>query len=343
MGSLLFALAAGALLVATSATAHRHAPAHASFIGPYTGVAVGEQMRVGHKDNHASGDSHITSDSDEDYQGRFIYSFRVENGEVEGTGDGVYLKATWHLSGVNGKYGGFSCDPAVTGTPFRVSVSGFKLDNDLLVAFTLGGSEQNADYDCGAHFTGFSTTSRYLWESMLQTAEAQGAAEYFRINVAHPRLGHFTSHTTDENDTTSHVIDNTWDISITPPSTTKDDSGGGPAPSTAKRKGSGTDMCTIKGTPGNNVLRGTSKADVICGFGGNDVMYGAGGDDVIIGGPGNDKIDGGSGFDLLYGDAGNDSFTAKDGTRDTVVGGGGKDRGIVDKGKDVATGVEKLS
>jgi hypothetical protein len=76
---------------------------------------------------------------------------------------------------------------------------------------------------------------------------------------------------------------------------------------------------------------------------GNDVIYGASGDHVIIGGPGNDKIDGGSGFDLLHGDAGNDSFAAKDGARDTVVGGGGKDRGIVDKGKDVATGVEKLS
>jgi Ca2+-binding RTX toxin-like protein len=340
MASLLFALAVGALLVATSATAHRHA--HASVIGPYTGVAVGEQTRGGHQDNHQSGDSHITSDSDEDYQGRFSYSFRVENGEVDGSGDGVYLKTTWHLSGVNGKYGGFSCDPAVTGTPFRVSVTGFKLDNDLLITFDIGGTEQNANYDCGAHFTGFSTTSHYLWDSLFQTEEDQGAAEYFRINPAHPRLGHFTSHRTDENDTTSHVIDNTWDISITPPATTQDD-GGSPGPTTAKRKGPGTDMCTIKGTSGNNVLRGTSKADVICGFGGNDVISGAGGDDVIIGGPGNDKIDGGAGFDLLYGDAGNDTFAAKDGTRDIVVGGGGKDRGVVDKGKDVATGVEKVS
>jgi len=343
MGSVLLALAVGAMLVAASATAHRHAPGHASFIGPYTGVATGEQTRFGHSDNNQSGDSHITSDSDEDYQARFTFSFRVENGEVIGTGEGVYLATTWHLSGVNGKYGGFSCDPEVTGKPFQVTVVGFRLDNELLVEFSLANaSEQNDDYDCGARFTGYSTKSQFLYDSMLQTEDANGAAEYFRINAAQPRLGHLTSSKTEETDTTKHVINNTWDISITPPSTTKDDSGG-PGPSTAKRQGPGTEMCTIKGTAGNNVLRGTSKADVICGFGGNDVIYGGGGDDIIIGGPGNDKIDGGSGLDLLYGDAGNDSFAAKDGARDTVVGGAGKDRATVDKGKDAVTGVEKLS
>ncbi|MDX6386632.1 MAG: hypothetical protein QOD85_434, partial [Gaiellaceae bacterium] len=36
-------------------------------------------------------------------------------------------------------------------------------------------------------------------------------------------------------------------------------------------------------------------------------------------------------------------FTAKDGTRDEVIGGAGKDRAKVDKGKDVASGVEKVS
>jgi hypothetical protein len=339
MGSLLFALAVGALLVATSATAQRHAPARASFIGPYTGVAVGEQMRVGHKDKWWRPHHERLR---RDYQARFTYSFRVENGEVSGTGEGVYLKTTWHLSGVNGSNGGFSCDPVVTADPFHVEVTGYKLDNQLIVSFIPRALEKNEDYDCGAHFTGFATTSRYLLDSILQTADASGAAGYYVTNVAHPRLGHLTSHLVQETDTTKTVIDNTWDISITPPSTTKEDSGG-PGPSTAKKKGPGTEMCTIKGTSGNNVLRGTSKADVICGFGGNDVISGGGGDDIIIGGSGNDKIDGGSGFDLLYGDAGNDSFAAKDGTRDTVVGGGGKDRGIVDKGKDVATGVEKLS
>jgi Ca2+-binding RTX toxin-like protein len=53
------------------------------------------------------------------------------------------------------------------------------------------------------------------------------------------------------------------------------------------------------------------------------------------------SLDAGAGSDLLYGDAGNDSFAAKDGARDTLVGGGGKDRATVDKGKDVASGVEK--
>jgi Ca2+-binding RTX toxin-like protein len=343
MGSLLLALAVATLIVATSATAHRHAPAQQAFVGPYTGVATGEQTRVSHHDNGSSGDNHVTSDSDEDYQARFTYSFRVENGEISGTGEGVYLNATWHLSGVNGSNGGFSCDPEVTGDPFHVEVLGFRLDNQLVVSFYLANAKEvNADYDCGAHFTGFATTSQYLWDSMLQTSDANGAAENFIVNAAHPRLGHFTSHVTTETDTTKTEINNTWDISITPPSSTKDDSGG-PGPTTGKKKGPGTKMCTINGTPGNNVLRGTSKDDVICGFGGNDRITGGGGNDVIIGGPGNDTIDGGAGYDLLYGDAGNDSFTAKDGTRDELIGGAGKDRAKVDKGKDVTSGVEKVS
>ena len=343
LGSLLLLLGLGALVAATSATAHRHGRERAAFVGPYTGVATGEQTRVAHKDNKASGDSHVTSDSDEDYQARFTYSFRVENGEISGTGQGVYLTATWHLSGVNGKYGGFSCDPDVTGAPFHVEVVGFRLENQLVFTFNLANAkETNADYDCGAHFTGFATNSQYLWDSLIQTTDANGAAENFIVNADHPRLGHFTSHVTKETDTTKTVIDNTWDISITPPSSTKDDSGG-PAPTKAKKKGPGTQMCTINGTPGNNTLRGTSKDDVICGFGGNDTILGGGGNDIIVGGPGNDRIDGGAGYDLLYGDAGNDSFTAKDSTRDSVVGGTGKDRAKVDRGKDAVSGVEKIS
>jgi Ca2+-binding RTX toxin-like protein len=341
MGSLLLALGVGALVLATAAPALRHARDRSSFIGPYTGVATGEQLRSSHADNN-SASNHITSDSAETYQARFTYSFRVEKGEIAGTGQGVYTSATWHLSGENGKYGGFSCDPLVTADPFPVEIDGFKLDNELFVLFTVSASEENKDYDCGAHFTGFATKSYYLFDSMLDTEVADGAAGYFRTNAAHPQLGHFTSQKTQETDTVKKVVDNTWDIIITPPSSNQDDSGG-PSPSTAKRKGPGTQMCTINGTPGKDVLRGTSKDDVICGFGGNDTIFGGVGNDIIVGGPGSDRIDGGVGFDALYGDAGNDSFAAKDGSRDRIVGGAGKDRAVVDKGKDLATGVERVS
>lgn len=342
MGSLFLALVVSALVVATSATARRHGPEQAGFIGPYTGVATGEQTRVSHHDDNASGGNDVRSDSDETYQARFTYSFRVEKGQIIGTGEGVYLTTTWHLSGVNGKNGGFSCDPVVTGQPFHVDIVGVKLDGDLYVSFNLQASEVNQPYDCGAHFTGFATTSHYLYDSIFQTELTNTDLEYFRINMLHPRLGRLTSHVTEQTDTTKRVIDNTWDITITPPSSTRDDSGG-PGPTTAKRRGSGTQICTINGTPGKNVLRGTSKADVICGFGGNDVISGGGADDIIIGGPGNDKIDGGAGSDLIYGDAGNDTFNAKDGARDRVVGGTGNDHASVDKGKDVTTGIEKVS
>jgi Ca2+-binding RTX toxin-like protein len=341
MGSLLLALGVGALVLATAAPALRHAADGGSFIGPYTGVATGEQLRSSHADNNSSS-NHITSDSAETYQARFTYSFRVEKGEIVGSGQGVYTTATWHLSGENGKFGGFSCDPVVTADPFPVEIAGFKMDNELFVLFKVDASEENEDYDCGAHFTGYATKSHYLFDSMLDTEVAVGAAGYLRTGVAHPQLGHFTSHQTPETDTVKKVIDNTWDITITPPSSNQDDSGG-PGPSTAKRKGPGTQMCTINGTAGNNVLRGTSKDDVICGFGGNDVILGGGGNDVIVGGPGNDRLDGGAGLDALYGDAGNDSCAAKDGNRDRIVGGAGKDKANVDKGKDLTTGVEKIS
>lgn len=59
--------------------------------------------------------------------------------------------------------------------------------------------------------------------------------------------------------------------------------------------------CTIKGTPGDDVLKGTSVKDVVCGMGGNDTIYGLGGNDVLRGGDGNDRLVGGSGDDKLYG------------------------------------------
>ena len=65
-------------------------------------------------------------------------------------------------------------------------------------------------------------------------------------------------------------------------------------------------VCTIVGTPGNDVLHGTPGPDVICGLGGNDVLIGDGGNDVLLGGPGRDALLGGLGSDVLLGGAGPD-------------------------------------
>ena len=109
-----------------------------------------------------------------------------------------------------------------------------------------------------------------------------------------------------------------------------------------------TNDCTIRGTPGRDVLRGTALADVLLGLGGDDVLRGLGpgyvgdrldggaGDDVLVGtavsdvlsgGPGRDRLDGGlsadalsggPGRDVLHGGGGRDVIDAVDGQRDVV-------------------------
>jgi len=98
--------------------------------------------------------------------------------------------------------------------------------------------------------------------------------------------------------------------------------------------------CTVKGTPGNDVLRGTPGADKICGLGGNDRINGRGGNDVTLGGAGNDVITGGPGQDTLLGGSGNDRLAARDRAADVVDGGPGRDVATIDRGRDRVRNVE---
>lgn len=100
--------------------------------------------------------------------------------------------------------------------------------------------------------------------------------------------------------------------------------------------------CTIKGTPGDDLLGGTSGPDVICGFGGDDVIGGNGGNDIIKGGPGDDRIQGDSGRDVLMGGSGKDWIWARDGVHDHVVGGRGYDQYRYDKSIDRLRSVEAV-
>jgi hypothetical protein len=83
--------------------------------------------------------------------------------------------------------------------------------------------------------------------------------------------------------------------------------------------------CTVRGTPGDDVLRGTRGDDVICGGGGDDVIRGRGGDDTLFGDAGADRLAGGRGDDTLYGDAGADRLSGATGA-DVLAGGPGADR-----------------
>ncbi len=91
--------------------------------------------------------------------------------------------------------------------------------------------------------------------------------------------------------------------------------------------------CTVRGTPGDDVLVGTPRSDVICGFAGRDRVFGLGGADIIrggpgrdqpVGGPGTDRLKGGSDADLMRGGSGNDRIEGGRG-RDELHGGPGRD------------------
>src|SRR4051794_22562333 len=113
-------------------------PARTGFIGPYTGVATGSRSNFHHLDNQSTDPkNHVVSDSNDEYHGRFTYSFRVEKGVVSGRGDGDYQSATWHLQGVNGDQGSFSCDIPVNTQPFSALITGYAAGGMLFLRFEL--------------------------------------------------------------------------------------------------------------------------------------------------------------------------------------------------------------
>ena len=72
--------------------------------------------------------------------------------------------------------------------------------------------------------------------------------------------------------------------------------------------------CTIRGTPGADVLVGTPGRDVICAGGGADTVNGMGGPDIIRGGGGSDSLHGNEGGDILVAGIGRDSLSGGRGT-----------------------------
>jgi Ca2+-binding RTX toxin-like protein len=92
-----------------------------------------------------------------------------------------------------------------------------------------------------------------------------------------------------------------------------------------------TEIMTIYGTPGNDVIIGTGFEDLIYGYGGNDKICSLGEEDHVIGGPGDDMIEGGNAADNLWGGPGND----------VIKGGNGDDHVVGENGEDQLYGGEK--
>lgn len=121
------------------------------------------------------------------------------------------------------------------------------------------------------------------------------------------------------------------------------------------------EVCSLRGTAGDDHLVGTNRDDRICGRGGDDDVRGRGGKDVLdggdgadrlAGGPGDDYVQGGNDDDVLSGDAGRDELRggfgddrllARDRRADVVNGEDGYDRAQIDPGlRDRVLGVEEL-
>ena len=290
-------------------------------VGPYTGVGTGLLDRYRHRVTSA-----FTVDSKDVYKGRFTYSFRIVNGVVRGTGNGVYLAATWRLDGVH-QGQSFGCDVPMSTTPFQVDVSGSATDESIKLRFRLvGAKETNDDYDCGANFTGYASDSPRLADS-LELVQGDGIT-VSRVNPSIPPL---TKLEVVGGNSNRRVDLHEWTFTIRAP-------GEPPPPPQPPPSGGGSTnaggACTISGTSGNDNLVGTPGRDVICGLAGDDVIRGRGGNDSLRGdagkdrlfaGPGNDTLEGGGGADTLLGETGKDLLLAKDGARDTVDGGPQRD------------------
>jgi Ca2+-binding RTX toxin-like protein len=85
-----------------------------------------------------------------------------------------------------------------------------------------------------------------------------------------------------------------------------------------------TELMTIDGGSGNDLLVGGGGRSLILGGSGNDSLYGNAGDDVLLGGSGNDDLMGGTGNDVLVGGTGNDNLCGGLG-RDLIIGSDGND------------------
>ncbi len=198
------------LVLALSAWGLARSPAGALAAGG-TWKGTAEGIRVDHSELQSD---ELTSSSAANYQVELSFSFSVrKDGEVTGSGSGYYTDAHWHLSGVNGKEGPFDCEPPVSANQFGVQVSGHRSGHEVLLALAIPeATESNENYDCGANYTGFATTSHYMAESL----EVVGGNELHLSSTAPTSLTlEKTVEEGDSENSKTHLY--IWSFSVTPP------------------------------------------------------------------------------------------------------------------------------
>ncbi len=198
------------VLVALSAMSVALAPADAGAAGGvWKGTAEG--IRVDHGNLQSD---EVTSTSVAYYLVELTFSFSVsKDGQVSGVGSGHYTDAHWHLSGVNGKEGAFGCEPPVSTNQFGVEVSGRRSGHELLLKLAIpDATETNENYDCGANYTGFATTSHAMAESLEVVG---GGALHVSGGAPTSLTLEKTVETGDSENSKTHQ--NVWSFSVTPP------------------------------------------------------------------------------------------------------------------------------
>src|SRR5262245_44182053 len=100
-------------------------------------------------------------------------------------------------------------------------------------------------------------------------------------------------------------------------------------------------LCTIWGTPGNDLLVGTPGPDTICGLGGDDRILGGDGNDVLVGADGRDELVGGPGLDRVTAGPGDDLLDLRDRQADVAEGGGDRDVALIDGRLDRVAGMAR--
>jgi len=231
----LAALAAVLALAATSAEGSRDVAVAA---GVWHGSAEGILVKDREVD---SGDVKWSNVSN--YQVELSVSFSVNtDGRIAGTGNGTYTDAHWHLSGVNGDKGSFDCQPPVSAKPFKVDVGGRVSGSSGILTLSISdATETNDDYDCGADFKGFATTSHYMADSLSLVG-----GNTLAVSSTHPTARTLTKTVASGGSSSSQHDVHIWTFSITPPGGGGSGGGSGPSGSGgAGGSGSGSTTCSL--------------------------------------------------------------------------------------------------
>jgi hypothetical protein len=207
------ALPAGAALALATWAPGAAAATSSSSNGVWHGVGEGVDVDLGHSSSGAPPNK-LDSISSSNYQVELSFTFSVNHaGKVSGTGSGSYTDAHWQLSGRNGQHGSFRCEPPISAPPFSVEVGGHTSGGQMHLSLSMPtATETNADYNCGAEYSGYATTTHLMTRSLSLVG-----GDDLSFSLSAPSSLTRQQQTTSGGVDTSEDDQHTWAFSFTPP------------------------------------------------------------------------------------------------------------------------------